>query len=141
MFVAGFMGSPSMNFISAEITTSNGKTAVTFPVSADRIATLPLYNGAADRVKSKKVVLGIRPEHLSRADSDRARRDGVATMSAPVEVVEPTGAETIAVLRIGDHEVIGRFTPDEAPRMGEDMPLAVDMSRACLFDPETTRLI
>ena len=141
MFVAGFMGSPSMNFISAEITSVDGKTAVTFPVSDNRTATLPLYNGAADRVKIKKIVLGIRPEHLSRAVSGVAGRPGAATMRAPVEVVEPTGAETIAVLRVGDREVIGRFTPDEAPRMGEDMSLAVDMSRACLFDPETTRLI
>ena len=62
-------------------------------------------------------------------------------MSAPVEVVEPTGAETMAVLRIGESEIVGRFTPDEAPKMGEDMPLAVDMTRACLFDPTTTQLI
>jgi multiple sugar transport system ATP-binding protein len=62
-------------------------------------------------------------------------------MTAPVEVVEPTGAETIAVLKFGDLEVVGRFSPDEAPRMGEEMPLAIDMTRACLFDPETKRLI
>ncbi len=40
-------------------------------------------------------------------------------MSAPVEVVEPTGAETMAVLKFGDREVVGRFSPDEAPKMGE----------------------
>ena len=141
IFVAGFMGSPSMNFISAEVTNVDGKTAVTFPISRDRVATLPLHNGAGERVKVRQVILGIRPEHLSRADPNAARRPGIATMSAPVEVVEPTGAETMAVLRVGDSEVIGRFTPDEAPKMGEDMPLAVDMTRACLFDPATTRLI
>jgi len=47
----------------------------------------------------------------------------------------------MAVLKFGDREVVGRFSPDEAPRTGEDMPLAVDMTRACLFDPATTRLI
>jgi multiple sugar transport system ATP-binding protein len=87
------------------------------------------------------VVLGIRPEHLSRYNQDVHNRPGVASFTAPVEVVEPTGAETMAVLRIADREVVGRFAPDDAPRMGEQMKLAVDMTRACLFDPTTQRLI
>ena len=140
MFVAGFMGSPSMNFISAEVVADKGQAAVTFPVSRDRMATLALANGVASRARPGRVMLGIRPEHLSRAVPGNAR-PGTATMSAPVEVVEPTGAETMAVLRIGESEIVGRFTPDEAPKMGEDMPLAVDMTRACLFDPTTTQLI
>ncbi len=141
MFVAGFMGSPSMNFIDAEITTDGGKPAVTFPISDGRAAMLALHNGVAQRVSSKRVVLGIRPEHLSRYNPQLNDKAGVATMTAPVEVVEPTGAETMAVLRIGNREVVGRFQPDEAPKMGEDMPIAVDMTRACLFDPATQKLI
>ena len=66
--------------------------------------------------------LGIRPEHLSRQSPSVMARPGVATMSAPVEVVEPTGAETMAVMKFGDLEVVGRFSPDEAPKTGEDMP-------------------
>ena len=62
-------------------------------------------------------------------------------MSAPVELVEPTGAETIAVMRLGDQEIVGRFDPDEAPRMGEEIRLSVDMANACLFDPATTDMI
>jgi multiple sugar transport system ATP-binding protein len=95
----------------------------------------------AQRATDKKVVLGIRPEHLSRQSANTSGKAGFATMSAPVEVVEPTGAETMAVLKFGDREVVGRFSPDEAPKMGEVMPLAVDMTRACLFDPGTQRLI
>ena len=87
------------------------------------------------------MVLGIRPEHLSRYNEDLHDKPGIATFTAPVEVVEPTGAETMAVLRIADREVVGRFSPDEAPKMGEQMKLAVDMTRACLFDPATQRLI
>ncbi len=140
-FVAGFMGSPSMNFIDAEITSAGGVPAVNFPLSGGGVASLPLSNGVADRAQSKKVILGIRPEHLSRQSPSNSGKQGIATMSAPVEVVEPTGAETMAVLRCGDREVVGRFSPDEAPKTGENMPLAVDMTRACLFDPATTRLI
>jgi multiple sugar transport system ATP-binding protein len=141
IFVAGFMGSPSMNFISAEIVNDNGRPSVTFPLGGGNVAMLALYEGVAERTGMRKVVLGIRPEHLSRYTPEMAGRPGIASMHAPVEVVEPTGAETMAVLRFDQSEVVGRFTPDEAPKMGENMPLAVDMTRACLFDPETQRLI
>ena len=56
-------------------------------------------------------------------------------------MVEPTGAETMVVLRVGDREVVARFEPDDAPAVGERVTLAVDMAKACLFDPETERLI
>jgi multiple sugar transport system ATP-binding protein len=144
IFVAGFMGSPSMNFIDAEFTSSGGKPSVAIQIGDGNTAALPLHNGAGERAGSagRDVILGIRPEHLSRYNADvHASRPGIATLTVPVEVVEPTGAETIAILRLGDREVVGRFSPDEAPRMGEDIQLAVDMSRACLFDPATQRLI
>jgi len=65
----------------------------------------------------------------------------LTTIEAPVEVVEPTGAETMVIVRIGSREVIARFEPDAAPSVGETVKLAVDMAKACLFDPETEMLI
>jgi multiple sugar transport system ATP-binding protein len=141
MFVAGFMGSPSMNFISAEVASANGTPVVNFPLAGGGMASLQLHEGSAKGARSGKVVLGIRPEHLSRQSQITASKPGMATLSAPVEVVEPTGAETMAVLKFGEREVVGRFSPDEAPRTGENMPLAVDMTRACLFDPVTQQLL
>jgi multiple sugar transport system ATP-binding protein len=141
LFVAGFMGSPSMNFIHAEISDEAGTSVISFPLADGGMASLPLYNGMGRRAGNRKVVLGIRPEHLSRHNPDAAGGPGIATLTAPVEVVEPTGAEVMAVLRFGEKEIVGRFTPDEAPRMGEQMTLAVDMRRACLFDPSTEQLI
>ena len=140
MFVAGFMGSQPMNFITAELGMRDGRTAVFFPLAGGQIASLPLLNGAGERATSGRVVLGIRPEHLSRHHPE-VRTPWQATLTAPVEVVEPTGAETMAVMRFGDVEIVGRFAPSEAPRMGEQMPLSVDMTHACLFDPATQRLI
>src|SRR5436853_510452 len=67
----------------------------------------------------KRVVLGIRPEHLSRADAEKANGRGtVGRLEAPVEVVEPTGAETIVLLRVGSREVVARLDPDTAPAVG-----------------------
>jgi multiple sugar transport system ATP-binding protein len=89
-----------------------------------------------------RVVLGLRPEHLFRFDADlKARKPALACFEAPVEVVEPTGAETIAQLRLDAREITGRFDPDGAPRLGEILPLGVDMAHACLFDPATRDLI
>ncbi len=144
IFVAGFMGSPSMNFIPAEITLADGRPAVTFPLATGSIATLHLADGAgagSGYTAGRKITLGIRPEHLSRHAPEHRDRPGIAMMTAPVEVVEPTGAETMAVLRVGGKEIVGRFDPNDAPRQGEQMVLAVDMTRACLFDPGSEKLI
>jgi multiple sugar transport system ATP-binding protein len=141
MFVAGFMGSPSMNFIPAELVEDGGRTAVAVR-GASGIEKLPLYNGAASRAAGREVVLGVRPEHLFRYRDDlKAHKPGITSLTLPVELVEPTGAETMAVMRIGDSEIVGRFDPDNAPHMGENITLGIDMARACLFEPETQRLI
>jgi multiple sugar transport system ATP-binding protein len=142
MFVAGFMGSPAMNFIPAELVGQADKPAVRIKLADGTQATLPLPRDDLDAATCKNVILGIRPEHLFRYDPDLSvRKPGIATLSAPVEVVEPTGAETMAMLRFGDLEVVGRFDPDGAPRMGETLTLGIDMAHAHLFDPQTQILI
>jgi multiple sugar transport system ATP-binding protein len=97
---------------------------------------------AASAGGGRRVVLGIRPENLLRYDRRLAEeKPYLATIKAPVEVVEPTGAETMTIVRIGTREIIARFEPDAAPSVGETVTLAVDMAKACLFDPETEKLI
>ncbi|MEO8241995.1 MAG: ABC transporter ATP-binding protein [bacterium] len=140
IFVAGFMGSPSMNFIPAEIVEAGGKLRASFPTAKGDPALLALIDGSGVSA-GQKVILGIRPEHLSRRTPETASRPGMAGLAAPVVLVEPTGAETMAVLKIGSKEITGRFDPNDAPRQGEVMELNVDMTRACLFDPATERLI
>ena len=142
MFVAGFMGSPSMNFIPGELMKLDGRPAVAIALGHGESATLPLPQAPTLLPANGKVVLGVRPEHLFRYDSNlKAQKAGLAMLTAPVEVVEPTGAETHAVLKIGEQEILGRFDPDGAPRLGELMALGIDMGHACLFDPETQALI
>ena len=138
MFVAGFMGSPAMNFIPARLT---GSSSIAVRAADGSDATLalaaPLPAGGP-----KDVVLGVRPEHIYRFTADlKSRKPAVQPLQAPVELVEPTGAETLAVLRLGDLEITGRFEPDDAPVMGETITLGIDMSRACLFDPATRALL
>ncbi len=142
MFVAGFMGSPSMNFIPGELTKIDGAPAVTIALEGGETATLALAQMPAFRPADGRVVLGVRPEHLFRhTESLKAQKPALAKLTARVEVVEPTGAETHAVLKIGEREILGRFDPDHAPKLGELMPLGIDMSHACLFDPNTQSFI
>ena len=142
MFVAGFMGSPSMNFIPAELVDADGRPAARIALHGGGAATLPLGFVPERRTADGRVVLGVRPEHLFRYDDDlKARKPGLARLEAPVDVVEPTGAETMAVLKLGEREIVGRFDPDGAPRTGEKLPLGIDMANACLFDPATEILI
>jgi multiple sugar transport system ATP-binding protein len=142
MFVAGFMGSPSMNFLNGRLATRNGALCVEIPLANGAVAALPLARPPAVTPDSGKVVLGIRPEHLYRYDAElKAKKPALTKLIAPVELVEPTGAETVANVRIGDREVVGRFDPDSAPEAGEQLDLGIDMAPACLFDPSTQKLI
>jgi multiple sugar transport system ATP-binding protein len=142
MFVAGFMGSPAMNFIPAELGDAGGRPALAIRTADGGTASLALAEDVSGRIREKRVILGIRPEHLDRYSAElAARKPAVVPLKAPVELVEPTGAETIAVMRLDGQEIVGRFDPDHAPRMGEEITLGVDMSHACVFDPATTRLI
>ena len=142
MFVAGFMGSPAMNFLPATLTSRDGSPCVDFPAADGSRATLPLARLPATTPAGGNVVLGIRPEHLYRYDADlKARRPALAQVTALVDLVEPTGAETIAMLKIGNRDIIGRFEADGAPQAGETLALGIDMAHTCLFDPITERLI
>jgi multiple sugar transport system ATP-binding protein len=142
MFVAGFMGSPAMNFLAAELVSSAGGPAVAIPNGAGTTTlTLSAKSNGGYGNPGRKVIFGVRPENLVRYNPERTGRREVGLIEAPVEVVEPTGAETIVVVRFGDREIIARFEPDEAPAVGDRVTLAVDMAKVCLFDAETQQLI
>ena len=140
MFVAAFMGSPSMNFLEGEVAdaagtqlTLKGGDAAPVTVALAR----PIPSGA-----SRQVILGVRPEHISLYRPERAAegRSG-AVVSAPVTVIEPTGAETMVNLQFAGKEIIARFEAHESPEVGQTLSLALDMSRACLFDATTQKLL
>jgi multiple sugar transport system ATP-binding protein len=141
MFVAGFMGSPTMNFLPGTLGSRDDKPCVEIAANGASVA-LPLARTPLKAPDGGKVVLGIRAEHLYRWDKDlKARKPTVVPLEACADLVEPTGAETIVVLKAGERDIVGRFDPDGAPQPGEALTLAVDMAHACLFDPDTQLLI
>lgn len=131
LFVAGFMGAPAMNFLKAT------KCRGGLRLEDGSILRMKVPKGAPDNL-----IVGIRPEHIYRSDSDiLARRKNTSKVTANVEIVEPTGAETIVIVRLKDKEITCRFAPDLAPKPEEIIELAFDMDHACLFDPTTEKLL
>ena len=121
-FVAGFIGSPAMNFLEGRL--MNGGAPHVETADGSR---LPL---AASRtgLEGKPVTYGIRPEHLEFAD------DGV---EATVAVVEPTGSETQIVARIGSQEIIAVIRDRRPVKPGDKIRLRPNPAAAHVFDKET----
>jgi multiple sugar transport system ATP-binding protein len=131
MFVAGFMGSPAMNFLVGQMEgRGSNQRLVLAPGSSDETK---LKLGRSLQVENdKKVVVGIRPEHFTQASAK-----AVNTLKATVSLVEPTGSETHVSARFGGTEVTAKFFPNQAPKLNEVVRLAVETARVCLFDSET----
>jgi multiple sugar transport system ATP-binding protein len=122
LFVAGFIGSPAMNFLRGTVRV-NGR--ATF--HSEGGVELPI-SGAPRATDGQPVVYGVRPEHFS--------LDG-AGVPAEVVVLEPTGSETQAQLRIGGQEVTGVFRERLDARPGEKIPVLPRPDLVHLFDPSS----
>ncbi|MDE2361878.1 MAG: sn-glycerol-3-phosphate ABC transporter ATP-binding protein UgpC [Hyphomicrobiales bacterium] len=127
MFVAGFIGSPAMNFIKGKLA-SNGSGAI---FKSDAGLSLPVARAPAAS-DGKPVVLGVRPEHLV------ASGEGAAV---DVVVVEPMGSETQVVARSGAQDIICLFRDRVMPNPGEAIRIACDPKLVHLFDPESGKTL
>jgi multiple sugar transport system ATP-binding protein len=125
LFVAGFIGSPAMNFIDATIRRNGGVPSALAP---DGTA-LPLPADAGGR-DGQTVVYGIRPEHLDLTD-------GANGLPAEVSVVEPTGAEILVFSHLAGQEVAVVFKERHTFRPGDKISLAPHPGTIHLFDKET----
>jgi len=136
LFVARFMGAPPMNTFSARLeATSSGTVAVIG--HGEAVIRLPVPLEAQSWI-GREVVLGIRPECITEPTRHSGDAPGtVLAIAAQVEMIEPTGAETIVVLRFGDERALGRVSPDLRVRLGETARFAVDARKISLFDPAT----
>ncbi len=121
-FVAGFIGSPAMNFLPGVLRRSGNDARVEFTGGISLPA--PANAGGQD---GQQVIYGTRPEHIDLATGS----DGVAT---EVVVVEPTGADTQVFTKMAGVEVNSVFRDRHAFRPGETIRLRPDPARAHLFD-------
>jgi multiple sugar transport system ATP-binding protein len=127
LFVAGFIGSPAMNFLRGAVR-SNGAAQFEWPGGLQ----VPLAAPAS--WAGRDVICGIRPEHFALS------RDGTgAGIDVQIQVVEPTGSEIQVVAQLGGEEVIAVFRERHQFKPGDKIRLTPDPSLVHLFDAETGR--
>jgi multiple sugar transport system ATP-binding protein len=124
LFVAGFIGSPAMNFLKGRL----ARNGAGLEVVLGEGLRLPAPAGVAAQLEGKEVTLGVRPEHLA------VRATG---LPAEVVVVEPTGADTQIFCKVGGTEVTAVVRERHEFKPGEMIRLAPDLT--FLFDPASGR--
>jgi multiple sugar transport system ATP-binding protein len=145
LFVASFMGSPSMNLIPARLEPEGNAVAVVLARDGQEPVRLRLepamVNGRAREFLGREVILGLRPEHLADQGDGDIEASSRQPLPCTIEVTEPTGADTLAVTTLAGVEVTARLRADADVRVGERAQLLVDMSKAVLFDRQTENRI
>ncbi len=142
LFVAGFIGSPSMNFIKAQAVEDAGGVGLQMQ-TADGPFVLPLREaGEALRPRmGKTLILGVRPEQISDSGTVLRTARNAYARKFRIELVEPTGPDTLLFVRINGETVCCRVRPEQACAAGESMELGFDLSKAVFFDPDSGKRI
>jgi multiple sugar transport system ATP-binding protein len=121
LFVAGFIGSPSMNLLKGSVTVK-GKPAFLTEQGVE----LPLRS-APSNIDGRPCIYGIRPEHLAIGGDFKAE----------VSVVEPTGSETQVFAKVGGYPIVTVFRDRISAQPGESLPLSPNLDAVHLFDAES----
>ena len=135
MFVAGFIGSPQMNFIEATVSEENGKVALSF--GSQKIL---LPEGKAAKLDKayigQQVVIGIRPEDLYDDEAYIAASPD-STIDTSVTITEMMGAETFLYLDVEGKQCVARVNPRTKTKAVDNIKLAFDANKIHIFDKET----
>jgi multiple sugar transport system ATP-binding protein len=138
-FVAGFTGSPPMNFLPCRI--GDGGRVLHLPGAVDLTVPDQLISQCAQHV-GRTLTFGLRPEHVSAGAAGGAPS---AAVTARVMLVEPLGSDTLGLVKLGGGaeggEITGRFPPDAKLKVGEHLVVSLQLNRFHLFDPDTGRAI
>ena len=147
LFVAGFIGTPQMNFITAKLIEEGTDLFVTFGTSKIKVPAEKANNPALKEYINQEVVIGIRPECLF---DDPARVSSMpdSIIETTVEVTELMGAEIYLYLSFEGQEdatngknIIARVSSRSPSRAGDQIQIAVETSRMHIFDKDTERCI
>jgi multiple sugar transport system ATP-binding protein len=133
-FVAGFIGSPSMNFINAKI---EGEGDITFLKTSGFSLRIP--EGYLKPFVGKDVIMGIRPENIYDREFSRQGSYSWNTFEAVVDVLEPLGSEVILHISFGEDSLVARVDPHTAAKVGEKIPVVLDHEKVHIFDKETEK--
>nr|WP_319489410.1 sn-glycerol-3-phosphate ABC transporter ATP-binding protein UgpC [uncultured Caproiciproducens sp.] len=139
-FVAGFMGSPQMNFIDAEVENKGGRYFLKFGQYSIGIPDGKDKDGVLKEYVGKSVVFGIRPEDVhDEPEFLQKATDGIVKVN--VEVTELMGAETYLYLTCEGNDITARVEPTSTAKTGDIIEIAFNLQKLHLFDRETEKAI
>ncbi|HIJ66416.1 MAG TPA: sn-glycerol-3-phosphate ABC transporter ATP-binding protein UgpC [Candidatus Hydrogenedentes bacterium] len=134
-FVAGFIGTPPMNFLSGAIRAEDGALRFADDTGSVDLDVAPVHRDALGSFVGRNIIFGIRPEDMEENESQVAVAG--KSIQANVDVVEPMGSEIYLYLDIGGQSVTARIDVDREPEVNKPHVLNVTMDNAHFFDPET----
>jgi multiple sugar transport system ATP-binding protein len=129
VFVGGFVGAPSMNFVKAR-----GVDGYLDFADGNRLPLARVTGPQLSAVDGREFIVGIRPEHFTPGASE-------VGLNSQVQVVEPLGSDTLVHFAIGAATFTARLPPELRPRAGEAINLGLDPAKIHLFDAETERAL
>jgi multiple sugar transport system ATP-binding protein len=137
-FVAGFIGSPPMNFLHGTIVAQNGN--FFFQDRSIKLRLLPQHHAKITPYRNKPVIFGIRPEDIyDKIFAQDARPE--FTLTATVDMVEPMGSEIYLYLNAGNNSFVARVSNQDTASVNQDLQVVFDMSKSHFFDPQTEEAI
>jgi multiple sugar transport system ATP-binding protein len=140
IFVAGFIGSPQMNFMDAKVEEKDGKVVLLF---GEDTVELPEDKAAVVKKSGyvgKDVIMGIRPEDIDDSEEFIAKHQN-SVVSATVEVTELMGAETYIYMAKGKSNIIARVNGSSKAKAGDVLKIALDTNKIHVFDKETENTV
>lgn len=135
MFVAGFIGTPPMNFMDVTVESEGGSFYLN--EGSFRLKANMLHDSLLRPYTGKKIVMGLRPEDFTFCMKGEVDR----TINGTVSVVEPLGSETNVFVSTPSNVITGRISPTAVVQKGSSISLLPTMAKAKFFDPETTKAI
>lgn len=143
MFVAGFIGSPPMNFLHGSIQEDGNQIVFVEDSEGETGVKIPLNDSLSQKARpylGKPIVFGIRPEKIADALFVDTNKDH-PKVKATVEVSEPMGSETFLYLHTGNHSLIAKVRSTDRYQINQGVDLVFDLETAHLFDSETEKVL
>ncbi len=139
LFVAGFIGTPAMNFFAGKITKNENN----YTFASDGVE-IKLPSGYAKRLgnhENKAVIMGLRSEFIKLKSDDDIHNDQITEINAIIEVIEPMGSETYLYLRIKNHNCIAKIKSHDNVKVNSSVILNFDLNNLHFFDKETEQVL
>lgn len=133
IFVAGFLGSPKMNFLPGTLVRSEDGVSIRLRQTA---LALPADRKLVSASDGQAILVGLRPEHLTRAFS-AGPEPGHLRYDATIDLIQPTGSRSYATFSIDGSPVMAELQAHDVSRPGEQIKIDINMRRASLFDRQT----